>query len=85
MFTCRVEHHLTVVQLRNSSEEVEGSDVPHLGAADDLETIGVEDTTEVLVQLVKLVDLSRSSVVPQHSITQDQLVCWIKCGSDDEK
>ena len=36
---------------------MEGADVPDLGVADDLEAGRVEHTAQVLVQLVKLVDL----------------------------
>ena len=72
--TCSVEGDMAVVKLRHCSEEVERPDVPHLGVADNLQTVGVEHAAQVLVEFVKFVDLSWHPHVPEHSVTQDQLV-----------
>ncbi len=38
-----LEFHLTLVKSGDCLEKVEGSNVPHLRAADDLEAVGMKD------------------------------------------
>merc|ERR1719239_591014 len=76
-----VEDHLALVELGYCAQQVEGSYVPHLSVADDLQPVGVEDPTEGLVELVKLVNLGGSPVVPEHPVTEDQLIARVKSGS----
>ena len=38
----------------------------------------MEDTTEGLIELVKLVNLPRDSLVPQDPVTQDEIVCGVE-------
>ena len=65
---------MAVIKLRHGSEEVECSDVPDLSVADNLQAVGVEDSAQILVEFVKLVNLSWHPHVPEYSVTQDQLV-----------
>ena len=46
----------------------------YLSVTDDLQTVGMEDSTECLVELVKLVDLSWHPLVPQDTVAQDEVV-----------
>jgi len=70
-----------LVELRDGAEEVEGANVPDLGVADDLQSPGVEHAAQRLVQLVQLVDLALGPVVPQHPVTQHQLVRGVEAGA----
>jgi hypothetical protein len=63
-----------LVELRDGAKQVEGANVPDLRVADDLEAAGVEHAAQRLVELVQLVDLAGGAVVPQHPVTQHQLV-----------
>ena len=72
--------NLALVELGNGAQEVEGPDVPDLGVADDLHATRVEHPTQGLVQLVQLVDLPPGPTVPQHPVTQHQLVRRVEAG-----
>lgn len=48
---------------------------------DDLQTIGVEHTTDVHVELVKLVDGLSRAYIPQNAIIQNQVICWVEGGT----
>lgn len=48
---------------------------------DDLLAIGMKYSTDVHVELVKLVDGLRRAYVPQHSVVQNQVVRWVERGA----
>ena len=49
-----------------------------LGVDDDLQAVGVEVSADVHVELVKFVNGSWVSDVPQHAVVQHQVVAGVK-------
>lgn len=66
-------------QITKTYQAHQGRQGYNLCVDDDLKSIGMEDTTDVHVELIKLVyGLSRAHI-PQHTVVQHQVIRGVKC------